>query len=597
MAQLPAPPGPPPIPPVALRGVPAPVRRRKRLGEMLVEAAVVSQAQLEEALVYQKTHGGRLGSILVSMSYLSEADLEGNLARQLGLQVCEVESIDPPDELLRRIPREIIEKYEVVPLKMDRGSFSVGMTDPGNFQAIDELRFLLGVQRVDASLVTERTFRRFVQTRYASSTLMDSISSDSALDAQGPPLLADWSAGMGEADDSPEAANRPPVVRLVNYLLGHAVEQRASDIHLEPYESFFRVRLRVDGKLYTLMTPPLRMHPPVVSRIKVLAAMDVSEHRRPQDGHMVVKQGDDELHFRISTLPTVYGETCVIRLLKKDAQLSDLAGLGFKRDQLELVKATARLPQGLILVTGPTGSGKTTTVHAIINFLNEPDMNIVTLEDPVETTIPGVNHVQINEKIGVGFAESLASVLRQDPDAVFVGEMRDPAVAQIGIKAALTGHLVLSTLHTNGVVESFTRLLDMGVEPYLLASCLKLVLAQRLLRRLCTHCARQAPVPATSIQEFKLNEAQVETALHKVPVGCSRCLNTGYRGRVAVYESLSPDVLVQDVLRRGGKEFELTAAARRMNMVTMWQAGIARALAGETSFDEVRRVLGSLAHN
>jgi type IV pilus assembly protein PilB len=469
----------------------------------------------------------------------------------------------------------------------------VGMTDPGNFAALDDLRFIISCRTVEVQLITETTFRRFLNTRFATAMLMDSIAGDDNLGATEVGLGPAWESAGGEEGEGgvDDEAQDPPVVRLVNYLLLNSIDRRASDIHIEPYETFFRIRYRIDGRLFTVLTPPLRMHRAVVSRIKVLSGMDISIRRKPQDGHIMIKVGKESVHFRVNTLPTTYGEKCVIRLLKKEAHLADLARLGFRPDQLEEVKKAARLPQGLVLVTGPTGSGKTTTLHAILNLINEPETNIVTVEDPVESAIPGINHVQVEERGGVTFASALRAILRQDPDVVFVGEMRDEEVSNIAIKASLTGHLVLSTLHTNGVLESFNRLIDMGLEPFLLASSLRLILAQRLMRRLCPHCSEQLPIPLKVVREFGLDKEQVDTAHYREARGCDRCMDTGYRGRVAVYESIVPNQRIGDILRQGGDELELRKAAEDMNVVWMYEAGIARALAGETTFDEVRRVL------
>jgi type II secretory ATPase GspE/PulE/Tfp pilus assembly ATPase PilB-like protein len=325
--------------------------------------------------------------------------------------------------------------------------------------------------------------------------------------------------------------------------------------------------------------------------------MDISIHRQPQDGHLAVRQRKEVSHFRVSMLPTTYGEKCVIRLLKKEAHLADIEKLGFRPDLLVGVKRVARMSQGMVLVTGPTGSGKTTTLHAMINFINEPGINIVTLEDPVEMTIPGVNHVQVEPKGGVTFASGLRSILRQDPDVVFVGEMRDEEVSRIAVKAALTGHLVLSTLHTNGVVESFSRLMDMGIESYLLASSVRLVMAQRLMRRLCVECSREEPLPQEIIEEFHLDEEaggsspRIFPFTHRVPVGCPNCMESGYRGRVAVYEAILPDEDFKKLLRRGATEEELFVYARERRLPTMFDEGLEKAIAGVSSYAEVRRIL------
>ena len=569
-----------------------PGRRRPRLGEQLVAANLATEAQVRQGLAHQKTHGGRLGSALITLGHLDEKILEAQLGKQLGLQVCEVESINPPPEALFRIPEHMIRSFELVPISWEKGKLVVGMTDPGNFAVIDDLRFVTRCRELEVRLITETTFRRFLNTRFATAMLMDEITSDMALqdhDASEAEGYLSAGGAEGDPDDLDDPSLDPPVIRLVNYLLLNAVDRRASDVHLEPYETFFRVRYRIDGRLSTVLTPPGRLQRPVTARIKVLSGMDISVRRIPQDGHIALKVGDEDIHFRVSSLPTVYGEKVVVRLLKKEAHLADLNRLGFRPDQLSDVKRITKLPQGLVLVTGPTGSGKTTTVHAMVNHINDPEVNITTIEDPVEATIPGVNHVQIQERGGVDFGAALRSILRQDPDVVFVGEMRDKEVASIAIKASLTGHLVLSTLHTNGVIETFNRLLDMDLDASLLASSLRLVLAQRLLRRLCTGCSKPALPSLDVIEEFKLTAKQLATASARVARGCSRCMNTGYRGRVAVYESIVPNEAIADILRQGGDEVELRSAANQLDMVWMFEAGIARALAGATTIDEGRR--------
>ena len=575
----------------------APPRRKRRLGDLLIEAGLITQEQLVQALAHQKTHGGRLGSVAVTLGFISEQQLESNLGKQLGLETCDVESINPPGDILRLLPESVIRKHEIIPLSVKGKVLVVGMIDPSNLAAIDEILARTRLARIEPRLVTETTFRRFINTRYASALLMDQIGGDTALDrsAISPGLPGSPAEGLDEISrrvraEDPEAAV-PIVVRLTNYILKQAIERRASDIHIEPYETFFRIRYRIDGKLSTELAPPLRLHPPMVSRIKLLSEMDISERRKPQDGHMSMRLEDQDVQFRVSTLPTVFGEKCVIRLMKKEAHLADLARLGFSPDQLKTIKRVIRLSQGLVLVTGPTGSGKTTTLHAAINDINDPDINIVTLEDPVESAIPGSNHVQIQEKAGLTFPAALRSVLRQDPDVVFVGEMRDAEVSSIAIRASLTGHMVLSTLHTNGIVETFARLMDMGMESYLLASCLQLVVAQRLMRRLCSQCAKADPIKGDLVVEFNLSPEQVTTAHNRIAVGCKQCNDSGYKGRIAVYEVLAPNGALRAILRANGGEEAIRKVCDESGVVWLWNAGVARALAGETSFEEVRRVL------
>lgn len=573
------------LPDGAVAALPAP---RKRIGELLVESGLVTQEAVQAAIRHQAAHGGRLGSALVALGHLSEEDLQSVLARQLGLGTCDIESIDPPAEVLRLLPESMVRALEVIPLAVRGRVLEVAMTDPGNLAILAAVGARTGFPQVEPRLVTEGTFRRFLATRFATALLLEEIAAGSLDD------LASADAGAAALErrirEHDSDAALPLVVRLGNYLLDQAIEQRASDIHIEPYETFFRVRFRVDGCMYTVLTPPARLHGPLLSRLKIMADLDISDRRRPQDGHLLRRDGREEAHFRVSTLPTVHGEKCVLRLLRKEAHLADLARLGFTRGQLAEIRRAAKLPQGLVLVTGPTGSGKTTTLHAMINYLNEPDVNIVTLEDPVEATIAGVNHVQVSEKAGLDFSTVLRSVLRQDPDVVFVGEMRDPEVSGIALKASMTGHLVLSTLHTNGVLETFARLGEMGVPPYLLAPALQLVLAQRLLRRPCDQCASVTAVDEGVIAEFGLSPEQVRTGVRREGRGCRRCHDTGYRGRTAVYEIVTVDAKVRAAIRAGADPEGIRAAAP----ATTWlrEAGIARALAGETTFAEVRRVLG-----
>ena len=571
-------------------------KKRKRLGEMLIDQGLIDEPQLLEGLTYQKVHGGRIGEVLVTLGHLKEEELTSTVGQQLGLQVAGMESIAVDVQLMKLVTRELCERYEFIPISRNAQAVSVGMVDPLDLQALDGLRFVLRTTNIEPRLITQSTFARFVETHFPRQALkaaptVDEITRDAALDRM------QFAQGEEEEDlsahDLENAAGAHPIARLVNWMLTSAIDQRASDIHMEPYESFFRVRFRIDGMLHTVLKPPKTLQAALVSRIKVLSEMDISERRRPQDGHLAVHYKRETCHFRVSTLPTSYGEKCVIRLLKKEAHLADVGQLGFSREQFAEISRKCKLAQGLILVTGPTGSGKTTTLHAMVNFINEPDINIVTVEDPVESTIEGVNHVPIKENGGTTFATGLRAILRQDPDVVLVGEMRDKEVSKIAIKASMTGHLVLSTLHTNGVIPTFNRLLDMDIEPYLLAGCVKLIVAQRLLRRLCSKCATAAPIPAEVIEEFGLTEEQVASAIHRVAVGCDDCMGTGFRGRVGVYEMMAPNEAVKEILRDGCDEHELIEAARRDGFVPMNVAGIQRALAGLTSFDEVRRVLAT----
>ena len=537
-----------------------------------------TRAQVEEAFGYQRAHGGRLGAALIMLGHLTEEQLTSGIAAQVGLASSDVEPLTPSEEMLRLLPESFVRAHECVALAVEGRALLLGMTNPGDDDTIREVRKRTGFRYVEPRLVGDSSFRRFVELRYPPRQVLERLETDGHGDA------SRALQGHGELDGR-------PLVGLVDWMLRYAVDQRASYIHIEPYDSVLRIRLRVDGALKTILAPPVSVGAPIVSRIKVMAHMDIAERRKPQDGHIAIEGKDEELHFRVSTLPIVHGEKTVIRLLKKEAHLADLARLGFSPAQLGTIKRVSAMPQGMILVTGPTGSGKTTTLHAVLNLINDPDINIVTIEDPVEQTLPGINHVQVQEKGGVSFAAALRSILRQDPDVVFVGEMRDSEVAGIAVKAALTGHLVLSTLHTNGTIESFTRLGDMGIPPYLVASSVQLVVAQRLLRRLCAKCARTVPVPQSTVDRFKLTPEQVKYACHKQAAGCEACNQSGYRGRVAVYEMVAPGTALREAIRKEAGEAAMMDAAKDSGAIFMWEAGIARALAGETSFDEVLRTI------
>lgn len=579
--------------------------RGERFGDKLIREDRITPEALDEALQHQRSHGGRLGNVLVELGHLTEPELGRALSEHLGVELYAPEVPKANADIASLVPESLVRKYEMIPIKVSGSTLVVGMVDPTNLMAIDDIRFASGFSTIDVKLVTESTLAQFVEACYGSGSLISEIVQDEQLSfdpmgmdkvEQDDDVRPEETAGSDPVHQLETEASLPPIVRLVNFILLHALEKGASDIHVEPYEESFRIRFRIDGYLHPILMPPVRMHQPFVSRLKILSEMDIAERRKPQDGHMALRHRGEVTHFRVSMLPTSYGEKCVIRLMKKEPHLADLDKLGFPDKQLRLLKRHGTASQGMILVTGPTGSGKTTTIHALINFVNNPGINIVTLEDPVEMTIPGVNHVGVQERGGVTFAGGLRSILRQDPDVVFVGEMRDEEVSRIAVKASLTGHLVLSTLHTNGAVETVARLMDMGLEGYLIASCLRLVVAQRLLRRICTACGREEPLTDDLREEFQLDEADLGPeyegkTTQMVPVGCEKCMDSGYKGRVAVYEVLALNDELKACLRTGADEQVLLEAAQRSGMNTMFEEGIKRGLEGITSFQEVRRIL------
>jgi len=576
--------------------------RPRLLGEILVEEGVATTEEIERALETQKSSGVRLGSVLVSLGICCEAQVRTALREQFGVEVVDLGEVVPEEKALDLLPLELVRRYEVIPLKLEGNHLWVAMMDPYNLAAIDDIRFSTGHSRLVITTCTEGDFRRFIELHLETSSLIDEILSGEEFYHRALQFMGvDQDATLvreAEGEPSPElvtslqlASEQSPIVSLCNFILIEAIHRGASDIHVEPYEAFLRVRIRVDGQLRTLLTPPKRLQATMLMRLKVMSRLDIANHRTPQDGHLMVRYEGQSEHFRVSTLPTVYGEKCVIRLLKKDSSLLSLDQIGFAPLELARLKTALAAPQGLILVTGPTGSGKTTTLYACLSLINRSEINIVTLEDPVEATLPGINHVAIHERGGVTFASGLRSILRQDPDVIFVGEMRDPEVCSIALRAALTGHLVLSTLHTNSAVETLTRLEDMEVAPYLLAASLLLLVAQRLLRRVCSDCAEPTVAAEEDVAALRLTPEQLATAQLRRGRGCARCQQTGYRGRFAVYECLWIDTTLRQLVRRQARAEEILPLARKLGWRPLIEAGIASAFQGETTLAEVRRVL------
>lgn len=572
---------------------------RKRLGEVLIDAGLVTDADVMRALDVQKMGGGRLGAILVKLKLVSDQQIRKALTEQLGMEVVDFNGMELDETVLKLLPRELIKKYEAIPVRVEKDTLYVAMKDPYNFTAVDDIRFYSN-KRVVVLACTESDYASFVEEHLETQCLIEEILEGGTFYDKAVSSVDTFvETEIGEVAESEQevvhdlrlAGEHPPIITLCNFLLVESIQRRASDIHIEPYETYFRVRIRVDGRLQTLLTPPQRLHEPMTARMKILAEMDISIRRAPQDGHIAIVFRGETCHYRVSTLPTVYGEKCVIRLLKKDSNLADLDTLGLPPSMLKVVKKSLSTSQGLVLVTGPTGSGKTTTLHAGLTYINDPDTNIVTLEDPVEASLPGINHVQIHEKAGISFSSGLKSILRQDPDVIFVGEMRDPEVSRIAIKAALTGHLVLSTLHTNSAAESLMRLEDMGVPTYLLANALLAIVAQRLVRKVCRMCAEPAEATEDDIDDFSLTPEDLGNATLRVGKGCDTCFETGYHGRQAVYECLVIDNDIRSLIRHSAKVEEVIAVAEEKGMTLLFQAGKEQALRGETTLAEIRRCL------
>jgi type IV pilus assembly protein PilB len=599
-----------------------------KLGEILVRENLLTAQQLREALDYQREHGGRLGFNLVKLGLVSDDMITAVLSRQYGVPSVNLELFDIDGPVLRLIPQEVAQKYSVLPLSRVGATLTLAMVDPTNVFAMDDIKFMTGLN-IEPVVVSEASVQEAIAKYYDTSREIELASiADLAFDGLGAKNYngnghsngngsnghksdlvtldtldfdTDAAEGLEVIDDNEEIdlsslarmSEDAPVVRLVNVLLVDSLRRGASDIHIEPYEKDMRIRFRIDGMLYDVMHPPMRMRDALISRLKIMAKLDISEKRLPQDGRIKIKvkiEGRSrELDFRVSSLPTLFGEKVVLRLLDKDNLMLDMTKLGFEPESLVKFQRNIARPYGMVLVTGPTGSGKTNTLYSALQSLNREDTNIMTAEDPVEFNLHGINQVQMKEQIGLNFAAALRSFLRQDPNIVLVGEIRDFETAEIAIKAALTGHLVLSTLHTNDAPSTISRLMNMGIEPFLVATSVNLIQAQRLIRRVCKDCKteQQAPMEALIEVGFKPDEArQVKTFKGR---GCQTCNNTGYKGRIGLYEVMEITDEIRELIMIGASSLELRKKAVDDGMITLRQSGIHKIRAGVTTLEEVVR--------
>ena len=558
-----------------------------KLGEILLQANLITRDDLEQAIAQQRTEGGRLGTILTKLGLVKEQDVSQCLGEKFGIPYIDLDAhpIDP--EVIRLIHPGIVQKHLVIPVSRSGTTLTMAMADPTNVLAVDDIKFMTGL-KVELMVATESAIRRIIDRYYdASETLQNVMAS---MEDAGMEVMEDREDANPNLSDLKQAVQEAPVVKLVNLILAEAIKRGASDIHAEPYERVFRVRFRIDGVLYEVMTPPMSLKNAIISRLKIMASLDISERRLPQDGRMKVKYKGREVDARVSTLPTLFGEKVVMRLLDKSNLKLDLTKLGFGPKALADFEEAIRAPYGMLLVTGPTGSGKTTTLYSALDRLNQPETNIMTAEDPVEFNIKGINQVQIRENIGLNFAAALRSFLRQDPDVIMVGEIRDHETAEIAVKAALTGHLVLSTLHTNDAPSAVTRLLNMGIEPFLVASSVILILAQRLLRRICVHCKTPVAVQPQALVEIGLTPEEATSITCYKGLGCEVCSGTGYKGRIAIYEVMMLSPELRDTVLRGGSALEIKREAIREGMETLRMSGLQKLREGITTVEEVVRV-------
>ena len=556
-----------------------------RLGDILVRENLISAEQLGRAQEEQRNSGGRLTNSITKLGFLEENKLTSFLSAKYNVPYIKLSEYDIDPEVIKLIPADIAQKYQLIPVSKNGSIMVVCMSDPSNVFIIDDIRFLTGVN-VDVVIASETAIRVAIDKYYDSFSSLADVMSD--FDDAGVEFIRDESdVDVSELEKSTEEA---PVVKLVNLILTDAVKKGVSDIHIEPYERIFRVRFRVDGFLYEAMRPPMRLKNAIISRVKIMSKLDIAERRLPQDGRIKLKLGvNKEMDFRVSVLPTLFGEKVVLRLLDKSNLQLDMTKLGFEEKPLKDFKEAIYKPYGMVLVTGPTGSGKTTTLYSALSELNKISENISTVEDPIEFNLPGINQVQMHEGIGLTFASALRSFLRQDPDIIMVGEIRDFETAEISIKAALTGHLVLSTLHTNDAPGTINRLLNMGVEPFLVASSVNLVLAQRLARKICPECREPEGVSPSVLVDLGVPADEVSQLTCYSGRGCISCGSTGYRGRVALYEVMPIKEEVRELIIDGASASEIKREAVTLGMQTLRKSGIAKLKEGVTTVEEILR--------
>ncbi|MEO8798613.1 MAG: type IV-A pilus assembly ATPase PilB [Polyangiaceae bacterium] len=557
-----------------------------RLGELLVREKLISLAQLRQAQEEQQRSGQNLGYTLARLGYISDAEITSFLSQQYRVPTVNLDEYEIDGEIVKLVSKDQCERHRVIPLSRGGTSLVVAMADPTNLNAIDDLKFLTGYN-IEPVIASETQIVNAIERYYNVGPSYDEVMAgfdETEIDFSD----AEEDINLMELEKASEDA---PVVKLVNMMLLNAIKKGASDIHIEPYEKKLRVRYRVDGVLIEEMTPPLKLKNAIVSRLKIMAALDIAERRLPQDGRIKMKLGKGrEMDFRVSVLPTLWGEKIVLRLLDKGNLQLDMTKLGFDKKPLDDFLWAVHQPWGMVLVTGPTGSGKTTTLYSALSDLNKVEHNISTAEDPVEYNLHGINQVQMHEDIGLNFAAALRSFLRQDPDIIMVGEIRDFETAEIAVKAALTGHMVLSTLHTNDAPATIFRLLNMGVEPFLITASVNLVLAQRLARKVCVDCKAPYEVEPQALKEIGFTPDQIATAKLVKGAGCRTCNNTGYKGRVALYEVMRFTDSLKEMVLQGAPTAELKMGAIKNGMMTLRMSGIQKVLDGVTTTEEILRV-------
>ncbi|HEX7153402.1 MAG TPA: type IV-A pilus assembly ATPase PilB [Thermoanaerobaculia bacterium] len=564
-----------------------------RLGELLTKANLITQDQLKEALKVQKETGGKLGETLIKLGFVSEEDITECLSQQFGVPSINLSHFEIDAGVIKLIPADVARKYNILPVNKTGATITIAMADPTNVFAMDDIKFMTGYN-VEPVVASELGIKAAIDNYYGTTSslelkkVMEDLQQAESADLE---VLEDEEEM--DLESLADSAEEAPVVKLCNLILTDAIKRGASDIHIEPYEKEYRVRFRVDGILYEIMNPPLKLKDAMTSRMKILAKLDISEKRLPQDGRIKLKmklnEKNKELDFRVSVLPTLFGEKIVMRLLDKDNLRLDMTKLGFEPESLVKFEEAIFKPWGMVLVTGPTGSGKTNTLYSALAKVNSPEVNIMTAEDPVEFNLPGINQVQMKESIGLNFAATLRSFLRQDPNIILVGEIRDFETAEIAIKAALTGHLVLSTLHTNDAPSTINRLMNMGIEPFLVATSVQLIAAQRLVRRICSACNEVVDVTPQALINIGYKKEEIGTfSVHKGR-GCDKCNNTGYKGRVGLIEVMGIDDEIRELILSGGTAIDIKRKAIENGMISLRRSGLIKIKEGITTIEEVVR--------
>jgi type IV pilus assembly protein PilB len=568
-----------------------------QIGELLIQENVITADQLEAAREHQQKHGGRLDSVLVNLGFVQDDDVTSILSKKYGVPSINLSFFEINDAAIKLIPSDVAQKYMIIPLSRVGSTLTIATADPTNVFVMDDIKFMTGFN-VEPVLASESAIFEAIEKYYGTQhsielkKVYDQIS-DVDKDAVELDLEATSEEDEVSLDELQRSSEEAPIIRLVNLILSDSLRKGASDIHIEPYEKDFRVRFRIDGILYHMMTPPLRLKDAIISRVKIMAKLDISEKRLPQDGRIKIRTTFNgkkkEIDYRVSSLPTLFGEKIVLRILDKDTLPLDMSKLGFEEESLKKIEEAILKPYGMVLVTGPTGSGKTSTLYSALNRLNTSETNIMTAEDPVEYNFRGINQVQIREQIGLTFASALRSFLRQDPNIILVGEIRDFETTEIAIKAALTGHLVLSSIHTNDAPSTISRMLNMGIEPFLVATSVHLICAQRLIRKICPSCKTEIDTPLQALTKAGFSQEDAKNIQTFKGEGCKTCNGTGYKGRIGMYEVMEISENIQELILVGASAQEIRHKAIEEGMLTLRQSGLEKIKAGATTIDEVLR--------